>query len=129
MFVPPTIPQPPESLAGCIRFLNAGNTMLENLIKFQREQFQEFWFKDRFTLKTPEEVNEWLAHMDAAQPGQSYKCFVDAKALVDFIEVLSPGRLTQDDWYPRYDYTVDPQTYSLRVIPPVEPEPDPEQEP
>ena len=124
MFTPPVIPQPPESLLSCTRFLNNGNNMLENLVKFQREQFQEFWYRDKFTIKTPEEVNAWLAHMDSAEPGQSYKCFIIAKALVDLIEASAPGRLQPADWYPKYDYTVDPVTFSLRVIPPVVPEPE-----
>jgi hypothetical protein len=62
--------------------------------------------------------------MDAVSPGQSAFFFASAKALVDLIEGLAPGVLQPEDWWPRYEYTIDPQTYSLRVIPPVEPEPD-----
>jgi hypothetical protein len=121
MFTPPTIPTNPESLLLAFELIDASNQQLSNLMKFRAEQFQRFWFKAKFTPRTAQEINEILSHMDAAQPGQSAQFFAAAKALVDLIEVLAPGRLQPEHWMPRYEYTIDPVTFSLRVIPPIEP--------
>lgn len=124
MFTPPVIPQPSEALQLAAELLGASNNQLSNLMKFRSEQFQRFWYKAKFTPRTAEEINAILEQMDAVSPGQSAFFFASAKALVDLIEGLAPGVLQPNDWYPRYEYTIDPQTYSLRVTPPVEPEPE-----
>lgn len=127
MFTPPTIPQPSEALQLAAELLQASNNQLNNLMKFRAEQFQRFWFKSKFVPRTAEEINAILEQMDAVSTGQSAFFFASAKALVDLIEGLAPGVLQPEDWYPRYEYTIDPQTYALRVNipldPPVEPEP------
>lgn len=120
MFTPPVIPQPPEELTIAASLLQASNNQLNNLMKFRSELFQHFWYKDRYTPRTAAEINAILEQMDSMSPGQAASFFASAKALVDLIEALAPGVLQPDDWYPRYEYTIDPVTYSLRVNVPVE---------
>jgi hypothetical protein len=129
MFTPPTLPQPSESLLLAAELLQASNNQLNNLMKFRSEQFQRFWFKAKFQPRSPQEINQILEQMDAVSPGQSAFFFASAKALVDLIEGLAPGVLQPEDWYPRYEYTIDPVTYSLRVIVPPDPVDEPEEEP
>lgn len=128
MFTPPTISQPAEELLIAAELLQASNNQLANLMKFRTEQFQRFWFKAKFTPRTPQEINAILAQMDAVSPGQSAFFFASAKSLVDLIEGLAPRILQPEDWYPLYEYTIDPTTNSLRVIqpsiPPLEEDPE-----
>jgi len=123
MFNPPVRTTDPESLILANELLAASNAQLTNLIKFRSEQFQRFWYKAPNVLRSREEINAILEQMDAAQPGQSAQFFGVAKALVDLIDALSPGALQPEDWMPKYEYTIDPVAYSIRMDPLPEPEP------
>jgi hypothetical protein len=125
MFQPPNRTVDPEGLILANELLQASNSTLANLEKFRAEQFQRFWFRSKNQPRTPQEINAILEQMDAAQPGQSAQFFAAAKALVDLIDVLSPGKLQPEDWWPRYEYTIDPATFALRVNLPPEPVDDP----
>lgn len=129
MFAVPTIPTNPDSLLLAKELLDFSNATLANLATFRKEQFQRFWFRSRQELRTRQEINEVLAQMDAAQPGQSARFFASAKALVDLLEAITGTPLEPEEWVPPYEYTVDPVTYALRMVIPPEPEPIPEPEP
>ncbi|AMV31722.1 hypothetical protein VN12_20785 [Pirellula sp. SH-Sr6A] len=129
MFASPTIPTNPESLLIAKELLDSSNSTLANLAKFRREQFQRFWYQSRQQLRTRQDVNEILSQMDAASPGQSARFFASAKALVDLIEAISGEPMEPEEWMPPYEYTIDPETYSLRMTIPPEPESEPEPEP
>lgn len=129
MFASPTIPTNPESLLLAKELLDFSNATLANLATFRREQFQRFWFRSLGQLRSREEINEVLAQMDAASPGQSARFFASAKALVDLLEAITGTPLEPEEWMPPYEYTVDPVTYALRMVIPPEPEPSPAPEP
>jgi hypothetical protein len=129
MFAVPTIPTNPDSLLLAKELLDFSNATLANLATFRREQFQKFWFRAHGQLRSREEINEVLAQMDAASPGQSARFFASAKALVDLLEAITGTPIEPEEWVPPYEYTVDPSTYALRMVIPPEPEPIPEPEP
>ncbi|XZE45031.1 hypothetical protein SH467x_000234 [Pirellulaceae bacterium SH467] len=129
MFAVPTIPTNPASLLLAKELLDFSNATLANLATFRKEQFQRFWFRSRGELRTREEINAVLAQMDAASPGQSARFFDGAKKLVELIQAITGTPIQPEEWMPPYEYTVDPQTYALRMVIPPEPEPIPEPEP
>ena len=114
MFISPSTTLP-QSVTDAASFLDASNAFIEQCRAFQREQFQAFW-RPNGTLRTPQEINAVLTAMDAASPGQSAMFFNAAKELVALILAIVPDGMGQSDWMPPYEYTVDPQTFSLRVI-------------
>jgi hypothetical protein len=118
MFTPPTIPTTPEAVELTFGLLKASNEQLLNLMRFRHEQFETFWFRAKHTLRTPAELNAILQTMDEAQPGQSIQFFLAAKALVDLIEVLSPGRLQPQFWMPPLAYTVANGALRIDELPP-----------
>ena len=128
MFIPPLLPQADESTIISNELLMKSNHFLSNLKKFQSEQFQRFWYKSKFVLRTPDEINAILTKMDEAQIGQSIKCFQDAAALAQLILAIDPGSLQNEDWYPLYAYSVDMQLGTLRIDPLPEPPPEPDPE-
>lgn len=111
------------------KLLEASNQQLSALATFRKEQFQEFWYSSRGQLRSREEINTILEHMDSAGPGNAARFFQSAKALVDLINAISGFDMEPETWTPSYEYTIDPQTYALRMIIPPEPEPIPEPEP
>jgi hypothetical protein len=129
MFTPPVIPTVDESLLISSELLQASNNHLANLKKFRAEQFQRFWYKSKFVLRTPDELNAILEKMDNSSPGQSIKFFQAAAALAQLILAIDPGSLQNEDWYPLYEYTVDPIYGTIRIDPLPEPEPEPPTEP
>jgi hypothetical protein len=124
MFTPPpkAIDAPELLLANSI--LESGNQLLANLKKYRQEQYKSFWY-DSGRLRTADEINAILIQMDLAEVGQSAKFFASAVGLVQLILAIDPGSLSDADWFPKYEYTVDPNTYAIRVIQPPEPEPEP----
>ena len=80
-------------------------------------------------LRTPDELNAILEKMDNSSPGQSIKFFQAAAALAQLILAIDPGSLQNEDWYPLYEYTVDPIYGTIRIDPLPEPEPEPPTEP
>jgi hypothetical protein len=126
VFNVPAIPTNPESLLLAKELLDFSNATLANLATFRKEQFQRFWYKRRGELRTREEINEVLAQMDSASPGQSARFFDSAKKLVELIQAITGTQLEPEEWVPPYEYTVDPMTYALRMVIPPEPEPIPE---
>lgn len=114
MFITPNTAVP-QAKIDAATVLETSNDLLRNLQDKQREAFRFFWYPNG-QLRSKEDVNAILASMDEASPGQSAKFFVAAKALADLILSMAPGSLGDDDWTPPYEYTIDPQTYSLRVI-------------
>ena len=114
MFQIPII-ETPQSITDAGNYLSDANVFISACIGFQQSQFQKFWYRDG-VLKSKEEINSVLEAMDATSPGQSAKFFQSAKELVDLILTIMPNALELVDWMPPYTYTVDPVTYSLRVV-------------
>lgn len=129
MFNVPAIPTTPASLTLAHKLLESSNQQLAALATFRKEQFQEFWYSSRGQLRSREEINTILEHMDSAGPGNAARFFQAAKALVDLINAISGFDMEPEQWTPPYEYAVDPNTMQLRIVIPPEPEPDPIEEP
>lgn len=129
MFNTPSLPTTPASLTLAHRLLESSNQQLANLATFRKEQFQEFWYSSREQLRSREEINEILEHMDSAGPGNAARFFQAAKALVVLINAISGFDMEPEEWMPPYEYTLDPNTGALRMVIPPPPEPEPEPEP
>ena len=114
MFVVPVTEVPPP-ITDVYSFLTMSNELTIACINAQKGIFKAFWYKNG-QLRSKDEVNNLLTIMDAASPGQSAKFFTQGKALVDIIELARPGSLGLQDWMPPYDYTIDPNTFALRVV-------------
>ena len=116
MFIAPVVPPAtPVEMIIATEVVQQANDFLVACKAFQRKQFLLFWYVDG-RLRSKQEVNAILTQLDSASPGQSAKLFQSAKELVDLILSLNPDGLGEVDWMPPYTYTVDPVTYSLRVI-------------
>jgi hypothetical protein len=116
MFIAPAIPPAiPTSTIIASKVVSNANDFLVACKTFQREQFRLFWYVDG-QLRSKQEINEILAKLDSASPGQSAKLFQSAKALVDLILSLEPAGLGEEDWMPPYAYTIDQQTWGLRIV-------------
>jgi hypothetical protein len=113
---------PPERTLDAIQLrlanelLQQANQQLANLKKWRQEQYELFWFAGG-QLRPWTEINDILIEMDAAETGQSGKFFASAVALVQLILAIEPGSLSNEDWYPQYEYTTDANG-QIRMIAP-----------
>lgn len=106
-YVPPVL--------SAIKILNIANEISNACIQGHKAIFQKLWYTDEGVLHTPAQVNALLVEMDAASPGQSTKIFTTGVALVNLILADTPDALSPEEWMPPYEYTVDPNTFALRV--------------
>lgn len=109
-------PKQPQAQIIATELVHHSNENLANNIRFQQYTFRMFWFGESGEVRSKEECNAILEALDQARPGQSAQLFASAKELVELILANDPQALTQEDWMPKYEYTVDPTTYSLRVV-------------
>jgi len=105
-FVTPTRAFDPEKKRIAYDILHGSNQQLENLKKWRQEVYQLFWFSNG-ALRSWVEINDILIEMDAASTGQSGQFFASAVELVQLILSMDPGSLENEDWWPKYEYTVD----------------------
>jgi hypothetical protein len=105
-FITPTRAFDPEKKRIAYDILHGSNMQLENLKKWRQEVYQLFWFNNG-ALRSWVEINDILIEMDAASTGQSGQFFTSAVELVQLILSMDPGSLENEDWYPKYQYTVD----------------------
>jgi hypothetical protein len=115
-FITPTRAFDPEKKRIAYDILHGSNMQLENLKKWRQEVYQLFWFNNG-ALRSWVEINDILIEMDAASTGQSGQFFTSAVELVQLILSMDPGSLNTEDWYPKYEYTVD-ENGQIRMLEP-----------
>lgn len=112
--------QPSLARSVASKVASNSNAAFNYNLQSQKDSYKLFWFTQddkgnpTDTLRTKDEVNAILAELDAAGAGQSIKLFQAAGELAELLLAQDPTCLSNDDWYPKYQYTVTQE--GLRVV-------------
>lgn len=102
----------PKEILEAGDFLNKSNELYTYMLEFQKSQYKNFWMPNGI-LRTKEELNKILESMDLEGP-QSALFFLLAYELSQIILKLNPNALTEEEFLPKFQYSLENGT--VRII-------------